>query len=122
MMVTLWCRLLRDTYAITELKVAYASVFEDLISNWTGRSTKFSHWLRIDLDTLVGDLQRVFPWSNLNQYDVISFTHGDWKKLWFPGASTVYRLRPRVDQIWKEIWGLQSPLSFKQVSYHNTER
>ncbi|PRP79815.1 histone lysine demethylase PHF8-like [Planoprotostelium fungivorum] len=107
---------LRDPYAITELKVAYASVFEDLVSEWEPpRKTPFSHWFRIDMDTLVGDLNNLFPWSTLPQFDVIAFKTPEYKSFWFPGASTLYRLHPRVDRIWTNIWGLQTPLSFSQV-------
>lgn len=106
---------LKDPYAITEFKPMYATVFEDYIINWPNRTVPFSHWMRIDMDMIVGDFEAMFPWELLNTFDVIALKTPEWQTLWFPGASTVYRLREDVNKIWTHVWGLQSSFSFKTV-------
>ncbi|PRP81158.1 hypothetical protein PROFUN_01992 [Planoprotostelium fungivorum] len=107
---------LNDPHAFTEMRVAHASIFGHLLQKWDPpRKNPFSHWLRLDFDVLMGDWQNLFPWPLLHQFDVISLNPPDHKSLWLPSSSTVFRLDPKVDRLWTNIWGLQTPTSFSEV-------
>jgi len=105
---------------VTELKPAFGSIFEDHW-DWEGRQTKFTHWLRLDLDMIIGDM-RTFPWHLLT-YDAIAlrpFDQYTWKNIWWPGMSTALRIDPQLDRIWLRIPDMQTPTTF--MEYYQKER
>ncbi|PRP73837.1 hypothetical protein PROFUN_10207 [Planoprotostelium fungivorum] len=107
-------RFLKTPYpAATEFKVAFADIFEEMYTEWRGRTTPFSYWLRVDMDMIMGDFSVSFPWHMLGHFDVIGLkpSYG-WKGLWLSGAGAAFRLTPSVNQLWLRIAGLQTPETY----------
>jgi len=82
---------------------------------WEGRKTPFTHWMRVDMDMILGDFSLSFPWHLLEHFDVLALrpSYG-WKGLWLSGAGCVFRLAPHVDRIWLRIPDLQTPNNYCQ--------
>lgn len=79
----------RKHYLMSELKVVYAALFQDLI-----RSYAFYAW--IDLDIILGDTQRMFPYDEIKGIDVLVFGQNLKASLYTAGQMTVFRNSKRI--------------------------
>ena len=77
-------------YTLVEYKPALGHILSDYIPVET-----YSHWAYSDLDILWGDLGRhLTTASDWNDFDIITFTFGDQKRLYLRGQLTMHRNDP----------------------------
>lgn len=110
-------KLLKMPYRMNDLKPVYTLAFADIFKKrYPGR--KFSHWLRLDLDVLIGDFDALFPWEDL-EHDIISFTprlNQDARETVFRGYFTVIRLSKKMDYLMTRLVKYSSPQAFIEAS------
>jgi len=77
----------KHPYTLVEYKPAYGHIFHDYIS-------EYSHWGYSDFDVVFGDLKAWISAEELEDYDIVTYSHGDQGSVYLRGQ--VSRTRPTL--------------------------
>ena len=95
---------------VAEYKPTFGSVFASYL-------TAYTHWGYCDLDMVIGNLPLFLEPTELDSYDVVSYSFGDQEALYLRGQWTMHRNRHQVNTMWKGCLhlghGLQKELLLK---------
>jgi len=79
---------------VAEYKPTFGSVFASYLKAYT-------HWGYCDLDMVLGNLPLFLEQSELESYDVVSYSFGDQEALYLRGQWTMHRNVHSITTIWK---------------------
>lgn len=102
-----------DGQAWNNLKPLYATMFRRQFHTLFPHRS-FSHWIRIDLDMLLGDWTSLFP-PLLLHYDVFTFFPGksmDWQYIYLKGYIAGFRMSHKIDTLWRSMSIFRNPAAF----------
>lgn len=80
-------------YLVTEYKPAYGAVFAPYLA-------EYSHWSYTDLDLVLGDLGSFVDEEELRAFDVLTYSFGDYERLYLRGQFTAHRNSPSVNTLY----------------------
>lgn len=118
---TITSLLQNEPYRMNDLKPVYISAFADLIRD-TFPLSSFSHWIRLDLDVMLGGILRNLPLDKLD-YDVVSFPprlNADAREAIVRGYFAIFKLCPRLDTLWVRMSKFASPQAFVDAAQRPT--
>ncbi|ORY86184.1 hypothetical protein BCR37DRAFT_390984 [Protomyces lactucae-debilis] len=107
----------KNPYRMNDMKPIYASAFGHLVLQSFPDHT-FSHWIRLDLDVVIGNFQSMFPWELLD-YDIVTFSpqlNKDARELVMRGYFTAIRLSETMNAVWSRMTKFCSPETFVHES------
>ncbi|GAX17498.1 hypothetical protein FisN_5Hh150 [Fistulifera solaris] len=81
-------------YALVEFKPALGYIFQDLLEG-------YSHWGYTDLDIVFGDLSHWITEDELLNYDIVTYSYGDQRRLYLRGQFTFHKNNDMVNNIWR---------------------
>ncbi|GAX13943.1 hypothetical protein FisN_5Lh150 [Fistulifera solaris] len=81
-------------YALVEFKPALGYIFQDLLEG-------YSHWGYTDLDIVFGDLSHWITEDELLNYDIVTYSYGDQRRLYLRGQFTFHKNNDKVNNIWR---------------------
>ena len=88
-------RVLRvNPYVLVEFKPAMGHIFKEFIGS-------YSHWGYSDLDIAYGDLPKWITRSELEDYDIVTYSYGDQHRLYLRGQFTFHKNNHRINNIWR---------------------
>ncbi|BFZ58614.1 hypothetical protein PYCC9005_005678 [Savitreella phatthalungensis] len=110
-----------DGQALNSFKPVYRTIFAKQFAEMGRRypSVGFSHWLRIDLDVILGDAPSLLP-AHLLEYDAFTFSPGpsmDYTQVYLRGYLTGFRMSPEVDTAWLGMRTFANAKTFRR-HYH----
>ncbi len=82
-------------YALVEFKPALGYIFQDLLEG-------YSHWGYTDLDIVFGDLSHWITEDELLNYDIVTYSYGDQRRLYLRGQFTFHKNNDKVNKIWRD--------------------
>ena len=99
-------------YIVTEYKPTLGVVFAEYLR-------PYSHWSYTDIDLMAGDLPLFLERSELEEYDLVTYSFGDYERLYLRGQFAAHKNTPQVNTLWTACdflgAGLLQELNTKQA-------
>ena len=106
------------SYIVTEYKPTLGTVFAPYL-------TGYSHWSYTDIDLMVGDLPLFLDRSELTDYDVVTYSFGDYERLYLRGQFAAHKNNEKVNTLWTACAflgsGLLQELQSKQAQFQRAK-
>ncbi|GMH63520.1 hypothetical protein TL16_g03733 [Triparma laevis f. inornata] len=84
----------KHPYTLVEFKPAYGHIFSEYTS-------EYSHWGYGDLDMTFGDLASWVTEEELNDWDIVTYSHGDQGSVYLRGQFTFHKNVDAVNNVWR---------------------
>ena len=88
---------------VAEYKPVLGHVFEHYTAD-------YSHWGYADMDMMMGDMPSFLPSSELDEFDIITFTQGDGRRLYLRGQFTIFKNNADTRTMYEECPWMSSQL------------
>jgi len=106
------------SYIVTEYKPTLGTVFAPYL-------TGYSHWSYTDIDLMVGDLPLFLDRTELTDYDVVTYSFGDYERLYLRGQFAAHKNTDKVNTLWTACdflgAGLLQELQSKQAQFQRAK-
>ena len=103
-------------YIVTEYKPTLGVVFAEYLAT-------YSHWSYTDIDLMVGDLPNFLDRAELRDFDIVTYSFGDYERLYMRGQFAAHRNTRKVSSLWMSCDFLNEGLLHElQVKHAQVER